>query len=207
MPANIAAANVTVTLDPRSVDFFSMAYKVSFPQISFGDGVNFLYPANGVPLPDISAFGMKKAVERIFIQPPPGDGFIYKYDSTHNTIRIYELGGTMQTGATGANTAGTPTGNLAAANVAVDALSGNLSSNALGGNTANGTGYVNATGMTTDTVAGTANKARVASKALSMEALANHTHTLSGTLTLGGLAELGNSAIAATVIDLMVIGS
>lgn len=86
--ADLAAVNVTVNLVPQDQEFMGKK-RVSFPVIAFGNGV-LTYPANGVPLPAMGAFGMKKEIKRVFIEGQPGDGFIYKYDRAHHTIRIYQ---------------------------------------------------------------------------------------------------------------------
>jgi len=89
--ADLIATNVAVTLDPRDLDYSGQALTKSYPSIAFGDGA-LTYPANGVPLPDKGEFGMKKAIKRVFIQPPL-NGYIYKYDKTNHTIRIYQSAG------------------------------------------------------------------------------------------------------------------
>jgi hypothetical protein len=63
--------------------------------IAFGDGVN-TYPVNGVPLPARGLFGMVRFLERLLLDSPsPGDGFVYKWDSINNSIRIYESAGVV----------------------------------------------------------------------------------------------------------------
>ena len=119
--AYLAAANVTVTLTPQTQDFFG-ARRVSFPTVAFGNGV-LQYPALGIPMPVIGYFGMKKEIERVFIEQP-ANGFIYHFDRTNHKLRIFL--GAARDAITVANHVGVaPTGNVAApanhANIAVPA--------------------------------------------------------------------------------------
>lgn len=88
MPA-LTANDVTVELIPQDRDFLGLGKRISFPVVTFGNG-SLTYPTNGVPLPDIGAFGMNKAIKRVFIQDPPTSGYVYKYDPTNHSIRIYQ---------------------------------------------------------------------------------------------------------------------
>jgi hypothetical protein len=57
--------------------------------ITFGDGVS-TYPANGIPLPAASGFGMTRQLDYVtLVDPSSPDGFVYKYSVALNTIRIY----------------------------------------------------------------------------------------------------------------------
>ena len=208
---DILQANVTPTLAPGDSYNPPGMPLVSFPSIAFGGG-GILYPTNGVPLPDMGKLGaFKKAIKRILITPAPGDGLIYKYDKTYNTIRIYE-GNAIGAITIGANTAGTPTGNVAAptGNVAAPALTiaaptGNVANLAVDANTALHSGL-----LTMQAPTGNLANTVVTSQAPAFtgDALANHTHTLTGAggSSAAALAELGHVAVAATVLDLMVIG-
>jgi hypothetical protein len=212
---DMVATDVTVTLDPREADFFAMATKVTFPTIAFGASSGKAYPTGGIPMPAMGAFGMKKEIKRIFVSPRAADGIIWKYDKVNHKLMAYVVGGTV-TGTISSNSAGTPsgnsaapTGNLAQANVAVGALTGNL---------ANGTVAANAVSnlvIGTDAIAGTANGANVANRALTLAAgaftgdvMANHSHVFSaGDVTDAALAEYANTDMLAKTLDLMVIGS
>src|SRR5208337_60721 len=123
--AYVTAANVTVKVIPQLCFNPPGQPKVSFPTISFGNGSLF-YPALGIPLPSMGTLGdFLKAILRILITPPPGDGYIYKYDKVNKTIRIYEAG-TAGSLTVGANTAGTPTGNVAAPALSLSDPTANL---------------------------------------------------------------------------------
>ena len=198
---DMAYTDVTVTLDQRDVDFLAMATKVTFPSIAFGASSGKAYPTGGIPMPPMGAFGMKKEIRRIFISPRAADGIMWKYDRVNHKIMAYVVGGAV----TGTIANATSTGNLAQANVAIAAGTGNLSSNALGGNTANGTGYINDKTLAVDARAATANTANVANRALAMEA---HSHSFTGgDVTDAAMAEYANADMVAKVLDLMVIGS
>lgn len=102
--AAIASTDVTVSLPPRDRDIVPSGPKLmSFPSITFGNG-SLTYPAGGVPLPDKSVFGFKKQIDRIFIQQPAANGFVYKYDRANHKIKIFTQGavtGSTEAGACG----------------------------------------------------------------------------------------------------------
>ncbi|MEN6421319.1 MAG: hypothetical protein ABFD76_05170 [Smithella sp.] len=97
----IASTDITITVGSRDKEIIGvMAGKnMTLATIAFGNAA-LTYPANGIPLPAIGHFGLLKVLDFMSIQPPPGDGFVYKYDSTNHTIRIYTQG--FKTGATAA---------------------------------------------------------------------------------------------------------
>lgn len=68
--------------------------------IVFGDNVS-TYPANGVLLPAFSGFGLVAFLETVDIQDATNqmDGYVYEWDSVHNTVRI--LFPTQQTAGAG----------------------------------------------------------------------------------------------------------
>jgi hypothetical protein len=176
--ADLAAVNVTVTLTPQDQDSLGMRKKISFPVIVFGNGA-LTYPANGVPLPAMGAFGMKKEIKRVFIEGQPGDGFIYKYDRTNHTMRIYQVGADPGAPSIAAASAGTPAGTVAKATPA----------------------------GTVDPGTHVFTGAELAEQAFTGSAMATHTHVLSGgTGVAAPLAELGNVAVAAKTLYLMVVG-
>lgn len=103
--ADILSTNVTVTCNQQDRNCAGVgAFKnLILATLAFGNST-LLYPTNGVPLPAIGYFGLHKGIDFAAIQPPPGDGFVYKYDATNHTIRIYAQG--VRTGSTGATTSG-----------------------------------------------------------------------------------------------------
>lgn len=90
---------VSIAQGNRDIGGVHSSKNISVSSVAFGDASK-TYPANGVPLPAIGVFGFYKGLNFVSIQPPPGDGFVYKYDSTNHTIRIYTQG--FRTGATAA---------------------------------------------------------------------------------------------------------
>lgn len=96
----LASIDVTVTVNPGDRNMAGGAFKdFTLAAIAFGDGVK-TYPANGVPLPAIGQFGLHKGIDFGLVSQNPDDGFIYKYDKTNHSIRIYTQG--FKTGDTAA---------------------------------------------------------------------------------------------------------
>lgn len=85
-------------------------------QITFGDGVA-TYPSLGIPLPTrgstgFGGFGLVRFLERLQIDSPsPGDGYVYKWDSVNNSIRIYQVGAAVATPLAEVSTAFVPANN------------------------------------------------------------------------------------------------
>lgn len=226
---DLGASDVTVTLVPQDVEFLGMGLRMSLPTINFGNGSK-TYPANGVPLPSIGNFGMKKAIKRVMIQGPPGTGYVYKYDPTNHTVRIYQGAGLTPAGSVSAVSAGTPAGTVAAPVFTGDALAThNHDLKVMGGASGGideaigveGTDTLAKDAATDRTIAGadSATKGGVvgtgagtpagtcSAPAFTGSALATHTHTLTGdAVAAAPLAELGNVAVAATQLELTIIG-
>lgn len=101
----IASTDVTVTCNQQDRNCAGAGAFKDFvvATVAFGNG-SLTYPTNGVPLPAIGYFGLHKGIDFVAIQSPPGDGFVYKYDATNHTIRIYAQG--IRTGSTSATTPG-----------------------------------------------------------------------------------------------------
>jgi len=99
--AALASTDVVVTVNPgdREIAGGAAFKNISIASIVFGDG-SLTYPTNGVPLPAIGVFGFRKAIQFGLVAQAPGDGFVYKYDKTNHSIRVYTQG--LKTGATGA---------------------------------------------------------------------------------------------------------
>lgn len=86
--AAIAASNVSytqvgkgaVTDDGKKVKIFTVA---------FGNG-SLTYPATGIPLSSLTAQGFPNSIDKVdMFSDSAGDGYLYKYDATNNSIRIY----------------------------------------------------------------------------------------------------------------------
>jgi hypothetical protein len=99
----LASIDVTVTVNPRDKDIGHGALSkfMGIASLSFGDGA-LTYPTGGIPLPAIGRFGLLRQVDIGVVEPPPGDGYVYKYDRANHKIRIYGQG--VTTGSTAAST-------------------------------------------------------------------------------------------------------
>jgi hypothetical protein len=130
MAANIVVADVVVTLDTRDIETMGIRKRVSFPSIAFGHASLQLYPNTGitigVPMPAIGAFGMKKAITRMFIQGDPARGYYYVYDPVNNTIRIYQSAGFTPAGTITNGTPDTFAGAAVAAGPPVEVPNGTV---------------------------------------------------------------------------------
>lgn len=116
--AALTSSDVTATVNTRDREMAGgAAFKnLTLATVAFGNA-SLTYPANGVPLPAIGVFGFRKALDAAFINGDPDDGFVYKYDKTNHSIRIYTQG--FSTGATSA--AGNENGALVKNSAGVEA--------------------------------------------------------------------------------------
>jgi hypothetical protein len=103
--AAITSSDVTVTVSARDREIAGGgAFKnLTLATVAFGDG-SLTYPTGGVPLPTIGSFGLHGGIDAAILIPPPGDGFVYKYDKANHKILIYSQG--IRTGSTAANACG-----------------------------------------------------------------------------------------------------
>lgn len=87
--ADIAASGVTyVEKGGRSELTGSSKVKTVF-EVSFGDGTD-TYPSGGIPLTK-GKMGLPNVIETInFVEADADDGFVYKYDDSAETVRIYQ---------------------------------------------------------------------------------------------------------------------
>ena len=84
----IAASNVTYTLLKQSKA--ENNEKVFLVQIAFGNGT-LTYPTGGIPLTNVGLWGFPNYVRSVvFADSSNGDGYVYKWSQTANTIRIYQ---------------------------------------------------------------------------------------------------------------------
>lgn len=90
--AEIVSTDVAVSIPPAGRDLIPAGPKLmSLAEITFGDGA-LTYPTGGVPLPEIGQFGIKCELQRLFVQQPVANGFVYKYDAENHKIKIYTQG-------------------------------------------------------------------------------------------------------------------
>lgn len=86
--ADLAAANVTVTIEERTIVGKKRRNRV---KIVFGDGA-LTYPALGVPMPAAANFGMVRQLDYLTVfDENDGSGFVWKYDKENNKLRAYCL--------------------------------------------------------------------------------------------------------------------
>ena len=90
----LASTDVTVTIGSRDRDIGRGAIRkyMGVASIAFGDGA-LTYPTGGVPLPAIGNFGLHRQMDFASLEPPPGDGYVYKYDRENHKILIYASAG------------------------------------------------------------------------------------------------------------------
>lgn len=129
MPRNLVAADVAVILLPEDMDYSPQAKTESLPDITFGAGDgSLLYPALGIPMPDLSKFGMRKEIKRVQIEQP-ANGFIYHFDRANHKLRIFQgapAGAVAAPAFTGteANLTGDPQAYTPAGSIAAPAFTG-----------------------------------------------------------------------------------
>lgn len=141
------------------------------------------YPATGVPLPAVGAFGMKKAIDFVNVMSNPGDGYVVKYDKVNHSLRIYQ----GSAASTHTHTL-TPTGTVAAPVFTGSALAGHT-------HTESGT---TTSSDSAGTPAGT-NSAPAFTGA-------QGTTSASGAISAAGLSELGSVTVPTISVDLQVWG-
>lgn len=103
--ADLAAADVAVSIPSSNRDFGGVhtGKNLSIATLTFGDGSK-TYPAGGIPMPAIGQFGYRKALDFVAVEPPPGNGFVYKFDRANHKLKIFTQG--ITTGSTAATTSG-----------------------------------------------------------------------------------------------------
>jgi len=115
----LASTDVSVSIPVADRNIIPTGAKViSIADVTFGDG-SLTYPAGGVPLPDKSMFGFKKQIEFVAIEPPVGNGFVYKYDRTNHKIKIFTQGAVTGSTAAADSTSGALAEDSAAAETAM----------------------------------------------------------------------------------------
>ena len=87
--ADVAAADLTYTKQEGRDELTGSSKYRAVYSIAFGDGTD-TYPSGGIPLTK-GKLGMPNAIESLtLVEDAAGDGYIYKYDDSAETIRIYE---------------------------------------------------------------------------------------------------------------------
>jgi hypothetical protein len=87
--AAIGTSNVTYTVVKQSkAGDAEKAYQFT---IAFGNGT-LTYPTGGVPLLQASLGCPNYLRSVVFVDPSNGDGYVYKWSQSANTVRIYQSG-------------------------------------------------------------------------------------------------------------------
>ena len=91
--ADLTANDVTVSLPANMRQFVPGAFKdISIATVSFGNG-SLTYPSGGVPLPDKSKFGFRRAIQfGAVMEGGTIAGLTFKYDQAAHAIRIFTAG-------------------------------------------------------------------------------------------------------------------
>lgn len=87
--ADLGASDITVNLTSQDQEFLGMANKIAFPSISFGGAGKTYGSGNGILMPDMGKFGMKKEIKRVFVVQP-GNGYFYVWDRANHKLRIFQ---------------------------------------------------------------------------------------------------------------------
>jgi len=192
---DLVANDVSVVLPSAAVLYPPIPLIIAAPDLHFGDGSK-TYPTHGIPLPPISAFGLKKALGRFFIEQP-ANGYLYVFDPDYYTIRIFQGNG----------------GTISGATFVGDALATHVHDlRVIGGVTADEALGVLASGPTLGKLAATNRVIAGADQATKGGVVPVSAGTPAGTITgtvtivAGPLGELGHVAVAAVVLRVMVFG-
>lgn len=86
---DLTAADVTVTLSLQEMDYSAQGRVRSFPMLTFGGAGKTYGSGNGIPMPDIKKFGMKKEIKRVYIEKP-ANGYGYHFDRVNHKLRILQ---------------------------------------------------------------------------------------------------------------------
>ena len=83
----LAASDITMSMNNRDLAQIGK-YKMYKASMSFGDGA-LTYPYGGIPMPTLDKFGMKKEIIALQETDSNASPYIFKYDSTNNTMKLY----------------------------------------------------------------------------------------------------------------------
>lgn len=86
--ADIAAADLVYTERPGQSELTGSSKVKTVYTVTFGDGTD-TYPAGGIPLTK-GKLGLPNVIETVNLsEPAAGDGLVYKYDDSAESVRIY----------------------------------------------------------------------------------------------------------------------
>lgn len=192
--ADLSSSNVTITVQEKSIAGKKKRNRV---RISFGDGA-LTYPALGVPLPTFPSYAMVRQLDYLLLSDSnDGSGLLWKYDKDNNKLRAYQSPAVTPSGSTDSVSGGTPSGTNSAPTITlVDD----------GGTPTADIGHFGGA-LSENDVTPTSGITGVQAPMFAGDALAGHSHTLSGSpSSAAALAELGNVAVAAQVMYAEAIG-
>lgn len=87
--ADIAAGDLTYTKREGQDELTGSSKYRAVYSVAFGDGTD-TYPSGGIPLTK-GNLGLPNAIESLTIlEDAAGNGYVYKYDDSAATIRIYQ---------------------------------------------------------------------------------------------------------------------
>lgn len=199
--ADIGASNVTYSIVERKKGEDS--YQRVVADVTFGDGA-LTYPAGGVPLTKAKLACPNSISDLIIVEGDAGNGYVYKFDASAETIRIY------QSAAVSAHTHTGPA-HTHTANHAHDLLVKGGQAASTTNNVAHyGTDILGKEAATDATITGadSATKGGVLSASVTSSSSGTGATGSSGSVSAAGLSELsgGSSAPAAATLRLVVRG-
>lgn len=87
--ADIAAADVVYTERGGQSELTGSSKVKTVYSVAFGDGTD-TYPSGGIPISK-GKVGCPTVIETVnFVEDSAGDGYIYKWDDSAETVRIYQ---------------------------------------------------------------------------------------------------------------------
>lgn len=196
--ADIVAANVTYSFNAKDKMFEGRRGFSARGTISFGNG-SLTYPSGGIPLTK-GKCGMPRVLRSVDVLESNGARYLFEYDVSAEKLRLFFTA--AESGSLSSNSAGTPTGNVAAPTITLIGQSGNVAEDLTIGVNALSNGSFLESSHTANIV----NITGVQAPAFTGDALSAHTHTFTG--TAGRLTELtgGSTAVEACVLEVEVEG-
>lgn len=85
--ADIAATDVTTTLISNNIH--ASGFRDVVADMAFGDGA-LTYPTGGVPLTKGDLGSPNSIRSFTLVEPDAGNGFVYKFDASAESLRIYQ---------------------------------------------------------------------------------------------------------------------
>lgn len=166
--------------------------------ISFGNGA-LTYPTGGVPLTK-GKMGCPRVLRSLKILETNAVGYVLEFDVSAEKLRMFRT--SAESVSLSSNSAGTPTGNVAAPTITLLANTGNITGDTVIGVNA----LANGSFLESSHSANIVNITGVQAPAFTGDALAGHSHTATGTAAVLGELSGGSTAVVATVLEVEAIG-